>query len=342
MPAVIYRVAKMEKLALKIISRYKKRTNENKKFAILLCITCFVIITKALTFDNKEISTLIAILETMLVTYELMKGDVENFILLFLTFCTTSIENSLFSTGNRMTILYNFLNLPFIHRYHLLFLLLIGCLKCWPISPNKKFTININNPAICIFLLWCFELFISGLTYFIDDNCVRTVPGLFRYVVLDAYNSFWMVGIFFIVWQLLIYSKGFEGRLKNLLLIDLAALSISGILLFFCGNVWTLKANWMIYLQCPLAIIFSPVLILVFFSGEKHRVLFFWLGLGAFILQVKVTVGIAGTWWVMMLILGLLFVYRTLSFFEKGHIASQNACFLMTISIVGASCIIQT
>ncbi len=304
-----------------------KKLSETYKSGMYRSLFLVVILSVAntLSLTMPGAGLVIALAETAIWIFYFISNRMDDFILSYFLFSSTLIESNLFSVGTRDAAIYSFISLPGLAYYHIFFILFIAYIrgmflngKRVPVIQNRFSTrVALIFPAFCV---------VTFCTLAADDNGVYSLPGLLRFVIIDAYNVLWFCLVFAITWDCIEESREFIFRLKQLFLSVLTGVTIAAVILILLGK--THSPNYTAtYLQCPIILFFSPALIL-FYDEKKHGGLYLLSGIFSILIQVKYTVGIPGAWWITTMLFVGAFYVRII----RGLVKSRTSVYFFCIA----------
>lgn len=258
------------------------------------------------TFDIQEIALFLAIVETAIVIYFLLTLNINNFLTSYILFSSTTIESSLFTLGTHSAGLYSFFHLPILSYYHLFFLVFIAYFV--NLYKNRKMIFNIktlSGKIVIIFLVGCLA---TAVTILLNDNNINNISGMYRFIIIDAYNALWLMFLLALLWDIIKYNEGFRGNIEQLIYGILCGVVLAGIVSLLFKQVYV-KNEMASFLIAPLILFFSPGLILFYFKKERG-IKYLILGMVSLLLQVKYSVGIPGAWWLYVALILFTFLLR--------------------------------
>lgn len=306
------------------------KINRENKY-IMATFMMSVIVSYA--FTNHAVSIGLAVIETLVLLHRMVTRRTGEFIILYLFFSSVSMESNLFTLGARDETIYSFFNLPYLSLYLLFFMVVL--MYIYTIYKDRSFKINLRSLSGKAVLLFAIAALVTLFTVLLDDNGVASTDGLTRYVIIDMYNSLWMVFLFALIWDQMKKDNGFIWELEDLIRGILCGLSLAGLLLALTGNVYYVSARAS-NLVVPLMLFFSPGLVLFFFR-EKGGVKYLVIGLVSFVVQIKYSVGIPGAWLLYVAVVFAVFLYRL--FRELWNKKLFKRIFLMMCLLCGAFCV---
>lgn len=275
-----------------------KRESDSKHtlFCRYFMLSIILSLANSLSLKMPVISLIIGIIEIFLWIYCLLRKKIESFMVLYFLFTATLIESNLFATGSRETTIYSFMNIPGLAYYPHFFVLFLAYM--WNGSEGNilKYKIGKSRLSTRIAMIFPFYCMITLITCIMDDNGVISSSGLFRFVIIDAYNTLWFCLIFAVTWDCILKNKNYIIKLKSLALGVLSGVTVAAVILILLGYTYT-PTNTVTYIQCPIILFFSPVLIL-FATEKKYGFFFLCAGLISIVIQLRYTVGIPGVWWI--------------------------------------------
>ena len=286
-------------------------SRENK----YMLLTFLLSTLNVFTFDRQNVALLLAIIETAIVILFLLKWDINNFLISYTLFSSTTIESSLFTLGSHSSGLYSFFHLPVLSYYHLFFLIFIAYFV--NLYKNRKMMFHLktlSGKLVISFLIGCLA---TAITMLLNDNSINNISGMYRFIIIDAYNALWLLFLCALLWDRIIYDEEFRGNIEQLIYGILCGVVIAGIVSLLFRQIYV-KNETASFLIVPLILFFSPGLILFYFKKEKGtKYLIF--GILSLLLQAKYSVGIPGAWWLYVaLILFTFFVRIFKNVFNKG------------------------
>ncbi len=258
------------------------------------------------------ITLVLGAVETLFLLYVLFFGSISSLAVTVLVLLSVNIENPGFALGNRDAVFYSVFHLPYVKSYLLLGIMLLAMARCFwhfccpPFSRQTGFDrfyfmnlfLAVSAVPMVFLVLAC------------NDNGMMAHTDMWRYVARDGYQTIHAVSVLTLVYVSMKKDAGFAGRLKNIAAAVLSGTSWAAAALVLCGNYYSMWGDEF-YITCPLILFFAPGLIL--FLDEKHGWFHLLTGCMALLLQVRFTVGIAGTWWVYILLLLPAFFRKALS-----------------------------
>ena len=310
----------MENSCTLVIGKNASIYSEKPKITLLVV---FFALTNIFTYNINSLSLCIAVIQTIIVLYYLLIGNIEDMILSFVIFASTSIESSFFVTSRTDVTIYSFLGLPYVHYYHLFIILLIGFV--WAHRKNNTIVFKQKKDGLLLYvlLIYIFEFIITGITLLLDDNRIHLISD--RYIIKDMYNTYYVIMVIAVLISCLKNNQQFVYKLENTVAGILTGLTLSGTIAVFFGKINTTSVANPI-LICPLAFFYAPVLILLFFKkGRSLRYLLF--GLLSIIIQIKYSVGIPGAWLLLVMVCIFVFAVNTV----KGAINNNNLRLLLFV-----------
>ena len=278
----------------------KERDSEYILFRGYFVMSVILAGANSLSLKMPAVGLGLGIIEMILWIYCLIRKKMESFMILYFLFTATLIESNLFATGSRDTIIYSFMNLPGLAYYPHFFVLFFAYL--WNGSGNSPLTYKIGRRRLSTKIAMIFPAYcvVTLITCIMDDNKIMSLPGLFRFVIIDAYNTLWFCLIFALTWDCMLKNRKYIIRIKLLALGVLSGVTVAAVILILLGCTYS-PSDTVTYLQCPIILFFSPALIM-FINEKKYGGFFFCVGLVSIIIQLKYTVGIPGVWWVTTLL----------------------------------------
>ena len=276
----------------------------------ILFITLILCVCNALATRNSIISMSLALLEVGICIYFSICNSVENYILSFLLFTGCSIESAALALGRTDQLLYSFVNLPILSSWHLYIMLGIALIRC---SKHFKSVMKgkgqINNLAKSFIAIFLLQAVIGLITFAFNDNGVSQIKGMVKYYVRDLQYMYITASCIYII-VCCIKNKHSIEKLHLFLSDFLLAVVISAVVLICSGSFYYRQSGTTIQLTCTLALMITTSMMLLFYT-EKN-ILFLIIGLLSIYIQKDYTLGIAGSWWLMVAVTVLLFVICTL------------------------------
>lgn len=266
------------------------------------------------TFDDKSLSLSIAIVETLIVFYFLIRSNICRFVISYLLFSSVTIESSLFTLGEHSADLFSFFQLPYIHYYQLFFMIFFAYFI--NLKKNGRFSLSISTLSGKMIILFYIECLVTLVSFLINDNGINEIDGILRFIIIDAYNTVWIVFLFALLWDLINNDSVFRNEIRALMLGVLIGVACAGIVAFLMNKVHVNNESAS-FLIVPIVMFFSPGLVLFYFQG-KRGYFYFAVGILSIIIQLKYSVGIPGAWWMYIALIGVSFVVR-LFFNLKKH-----------------------
>lgn len=281
----------------------------NEIIAMAICATYSVI--NSLAVRSTGYAAIISIMEMLCLIALLIKNDIRAFTIFYITTLSLSIGNVQFATGDPDAVVYSILNPPVFKAYLTLLVLIIAIAKTFlsDVSGIRHAFRSGKNGKLGGFFILNAICVISGaimplFTLAMNDNNVFDHMELCKLIVRDEYQIIFMFSSLCLAVYCLIKCKDFDKEIDCLLKGILSGVTWGAVLLILLGN-YHLYGNGC-FIACPLVLFFSPGLIL--FYRERHGLFYFFTGLLSIAIQMKYTVGIAGTWWAYVGCIGLFFV----------------------------------
>lgn len=312
------------------------------QYYITVFLIASLIIINSLAMNAPMISLLLGTCQTMYLLYVLITKDVMKVTLTTVVLLSANIENGMFALGDREAIFYTMYKLPVLRGYHLLLIMMFaivwyyrkGMLSLSALYGNNGYKKFISINLIIAAMAMPAALF----SFLINDNGIRAHTDMWRYMARDAYQMIYIIVIICMVSFSLKCDRKFIERVKELSIAILSATTWAAVVLIISGNYYT---NWgtEYYLTCPLILFFSPGLIL--FLYEEHGIFNLITGGVALLLQLRYTVGIAGTWWLYIFLVVIVFFKRAIVF--QGRLKKLIIRFIsFSVLITGAILALQS
>lgn len=276
-----------------------KKTESDLRYVLFrryFIVAVILSLVNSLSIRVPVLGLAVGIVEVILWICYLVRGKRESFMLLYFLFTATLIESNLFATGSRETIIYSFLSMPGLSYYHHFFILFLAYIWNGAGRGFSRIKIGIGSLSTKVAMIFPFYCLITLVTCIMDDNHIISYSGLFRFVIIDAYNTLWFCLVFALTWDCILRNKGYVIKLKSLVWGVLSGVTVAAVILVLLGYTYSPSAG-ATYIQCPLILFFSPALIL-FAEEKKYGWFFFSVGLVSIVLQLKYSVGIPGAWWI--------------------------------------------
>ncbi len=304
-----------------------KITIKNDQITIFL-LSFLLTVINSLTFTNNVISLGLALCETLTILFFVMRVDYKNFIIYYLLFSSTTIESSLFTLRSHSYERYSFFRLPIIAYYHLFFFMVILYFLIRITRRKSAFNNKRDAKWISILVLGFIMTFVSYLS---NDNGVYEIQGMFRFSIIDAYETVWLIFYALLIFYAFDNEKSFVYTFKDLSVSMMIGISLGGIVLYLLGNFsqWT---STTMYLVCPIAFFYTPALMLLCFE-KKQGLFYLCIGIICAIIQTKYSVGIPGAFWLFLLTVLILFYAKL---FRNIRLSSKRPLFtfLAILSII--------
>lgn len=286
----------------------------DKYYTRIIGISVLIIIN-SLCANYPQLSLLTGSIEILYLIYLLVCKSIPDFTVGSILLLSINIENSSFALGDRDSVLYSIFNLPGVRGYLLLAVMVAAMIKCFiiyrmqlpRITKNNEF----NNFYIISLMIFFIGIFMTVISILINDNGMLFHSDMWSYIARDLYQMLYIVSIVSLLWYSLKYSLASIDRIKELSLDILTASTYSAVILILCGNYYNYWGSEY-FITCPLILFFAPGLVLFLF--EDHGVFHLITGVLAVLIQLRYTVGIAGTWWIYVIMVAILFVRKILAF----------------------------
>lgn len=301
----------------------------------------YVFFIVVLTFINSQfarisqITALLAMAETVYLIYALLGRSISDFTIRALIILSTNIESIGFALGDRTAVFYSVYILPYAKSYLLLLIMAAATVKAvvvygFPVSMKKRdglrrfFFLNI--------FMFCMAALMTFITFTLNDNEIFSHSDMWRYTARDMYEII-HVAAFVILGGILLHKEpGFAKRLRTVMPAILSGVTWAAVPLILTGNTYAIWGDEY-YITCPLILFFAPGLILFLF--EERGIFHFVTGCVAFLIQLRYTVGIAGTWWIYMLFVGVVFVRKLLTFHDTRTRTGIKLGFVLILLCMG-------
>lgn len=288
--------------------------SEKNRFKFIVAVSFALSIFSSLTAAHTGVAMISAIMETILLLYFAVFKKPESFTLYLLFIVSLSIESNLFAFGSREIVLYNIFNLPYLKIYLFLFILALADLRILQAAisslnhmPGHSKIRKFAN----MFLIMCIVgLFMTCLTYLINDNNIFVNSGMFSFVARDIYHAFFTCTVLIHIIYFINQSNKNLNLLEECVCGMLVGVSMSAPVLLILGNYYTSGSS--LYITCPLLLFFAPGLILKAFE-KKHGFVCLVCGVISLLVQLFYTVGIAGAWWLYVMLIFASLFFRMLS-----------------------------
>lgn len=282
----------------------KEEIESAKQILGIACIFCL----NSICYRSTIVSILVGIIEVGVTVYCLLSRKLEDFLLCFLLMACSAIENPIFAFGDSTFTFYSFLKLPYINSYHVYLLIFLAIVKNASYLPiiwrDKSKMATLVKLFIVLFLS---QIIMFLVTIFLNDNNINYLSGILNYSIRDAFYLFMTVGMLVISCICLEKNNRFVERLKKFILSFFIGMIISVAFLITIHNYYYTQENTTIILTCSLCFFITNTIIILFFQEDKPY-LFLFLGIVTILIQRSYTLGIAGTWWVMIACTLILFI----------------------------------
>lgn len=270
-----------------------------RQHKMLVCVVLLCIINAMVT-KSTSLSLIISLLEVAYVGCMLLTNKVGDFILAFLLMAGASIESAALALGDARQTFYSFLFLPGISSYHIYFMLLIADFLCLKKARGfLKENSNLTKISKTFFFILVIQIIMFLFTFFFNDNGVLNINGALRYAVKDMQYMFVTISIVYILGVCLLYNQFFANKLHIFLEDFLIGVVIAAFVLVLTGNYYLRQSGTTMQLTCTLALMVTSSMILLFYT-EKNGVVFLAFGLLSILIQKDYTLGIAGSWWLIV------------------------------------------
>lgn len=290
-------------------AKIKISTAEIGKHKMILLVI-IISSANALLSKNDSISFIVALIEISIAFYYLFFMKLSSFLIVFLLLCCTSIESATLAFGDSKQTFISFLNLPVIASYHIYLMLFVADFRA--IKNIKKITRSSSHIARLskIFMvLFLVQALMMLVTYLINDNNVRGIVGIYRYSVRDMMYMFVTMSVVLLMSTSLVNDNWFGERFKAFSYDFLIGIVISALVLIATHNYYLRQAGTTRQLTCTLALMITSTMLLLFFYEKKYAVWMLLFGLLSILIQKEYTLGIAGTWWMMVGSTAFLFIF---------------------------------
>lgn len=299
-----------------------------------------LIVANSLASTVPTAALFLGVCETLYLVYALLAKSMEDFTILLLVLLSANIENALFALGDRQAVLYSMYHLPVVRGYQNLLILAAAWIKFCKKKPFSIFVFRANNGygkfVSLNMLLAVMAVPMAVFTLLTNDNGMLVHTDMWRYMARDGYQMVYIIVIVCLVCGSLAKNRAFIDRVKNTATAILSAATWAAVILVICGNYYNKWGNEY-YLTCPLILFFSPGLLLFLF--ERHGLFHLVTGSVAFALQLRYTVGIAGTWWLYVFGVGVLLI-RKIAAVEKNAIRRKLLIKMAAIVLAAGAFII--
>ncbi len=293
---------------MKIVIKKKANIFSVNKMDIIFVVFLSVINSEAVYISS--LSFVISIIELIIVSWFLIKRKYTDFLLYTILFLGTAMENPFYATGSHDVGYYAFTNMPWVSMYHLIVLFFVADIHVFP--HLLKICREHTNTSMLLRKYWF--LFASGIVFFLlillaNDNGIFEYRQLISYSVRDIYYAFTVVSIIMIAIYCLNVETNCYIRMEQFIYAYLFGMVISACLIILLGNYYFIQYGASKLLTCPLGLMFTPFVVLFVFY-EKYRMVGFVLGLLSIVIQTEYTLGIAGTWWLLLSIIAVMVIVK--------------------------------
>lgn len=267
-----------------------------------------LIVINSLVADMSYFNFVIGGMEVVIVLYYLFMRKLDDFLLAFLLFFTTSIENAYYAYGSTDVVFYSFVKLPIIRSYHLYLICLIALgkmlYKGWVIPRGSTV---LGKVVRFIVLFWGIGLCMTFITVLFNDNNISR-NGLLRYVVRDIQNFFLTFAIMLLSITCLCGYPLFEKRLLRFFEYLLAGTVFGAVILIVFKNYHVMHGHMTFVITMPLVLVLTICLILMYCTEDKP-LYFVSVGILSIVIQCQYTTGIAGSLWLMLACVAVMFIF---------------------------------
>ncbi len=283
------------------------------KYYVHVAVIAFLTFVNSCFAHISRITALLAVAEIVYLIYVLIGKKISDFTIAALIILSTNIESKAFALGDREAVFYSVYSLPYLKSYLLLLIMAAAMIKVimaygFPFSMKKKDGLS-RFFFLNIFMI-CAAVFMTFITFALNDNGMFDYSDMWRYTARDIYEIIHVAAFLTLGTILLKKQADFAGRLRVTMPAILSGVTWAAVFLILTGHTYAVWGDEY-YITCPLMLFFAPGLILFLF--EEHGGFHFVTGCVALLMQLRYTVGIAGTWWIYILFLGIMFIRRLLT-----------------------------
>ena len=292
----------------------------------IVAIVSFLTVINIFTFDMNFLSITLSVIQTLIVFYFILVGDIEKMILSFIIFASCSLESTFFITSRTDTVIYSFLNLPFVHYYHLFVVLLIAFLGVYRKKNVIVFNRKKNILVLIALLFYILEFLVTCITWLFNDNNVQAIG--IRYIIKDMYNTYYVLMTILVLLGCKEKNHNFVYKLEMTVSGTFIGLTITAIIAVLLRKVNMLSPTNPILIS-PSSFFYAPILLMVYFrKGRTLRYLFF--GFVSILIQMKYSLGIPGAWLLLVMICVFVFLFN----FMKSVLCGQKDIKLLLVIIL--------
>ena len=300
-------------------------------YSILFGI-CALILINSFGAKFTILGLITGIIETFFLIYLLIAKPISYFLLGSIILLSTNIDN-FFALGDTGTILYSIYFLPFFKSYVLFLIMFCATVKCFITYgfqlPKRFLTNGYHKFYLITFIFFFIGILQTLIVLLLNDNGMLFHCDMWRYIARDFYKMITVTSISVLIWYTFKNNLLYIYKVKQVLLCILAAVTYSAVILILCGNYYKEWGNEY-FLTCPLVLFFAPGLIL--FHSEKYGGFYLITGILSVFLQLHFTVGIAGTWWLYVIIIFICFFRKVFAICGKTNILLLNGLFIIIFS----------
>lgn len=246
----------------------------------------------------------IGVLSLLILLIVFFRRDIESYILTYIFITTTALEGQIFYTGESGIPLYNFLNLPKMHGYHVYLCALIPWLLMLLPSQNHIVGRWKKNKDLGWYLKGILIMGILGfatciLCTLFNVNDIQNSSIFIMNVRRDILKVWWGISISLLLGEMLSTYEGFAEKLEALLYSLLLGIMPSSLILLALGKTVVFEKSHVL----PIGLFFFfGTLLVVFILYPQYRksVFAFFMGMGTCVITLIYPSVLGGKWWLVI------------------------------------------
>lgn len=269
----------------------------------MICSVLAVLLNASAAF-SPHLGIVIGLISILVLLVAFFRRSIEDFILLYIFITTTALEGQVFYTGNSGIPLYNFLNLPIVHGYHVyLFVLMPWFLMLIPVHDSwignwKKYN-NLSWYLKGISFLGMIGVIMTLLCILANVNDILDSDIFILYVRRDILKMGWGVSLSLLLAEMLAKHDGFAAKLEDMLYAMLMSILPSSLIFILLGE--TVIFGRVQVLPIGLFFFFSGLLsIFILYPQYKKNFLCLVSGIGICAVTLIYPSVLGGKWWLVI------------------------------------------
>lgn len=246
--------------------------NKGQRIIMLTIGGTIAILLNSLAAFNSIVGILLGVSEILLLIVFFFKGNVVMYILLYIFITTISLEGEVYFTGDSNIPLYNFLNLPKLHGYHIYIFAILPWLlilkhRVGRRGYEKKYT-NLRWFLTGITTIGIMGFLMSFLNLLLNVNNIEDSSIYLLYLRRDVLKTGWIISLSLLLGKLLLENKKFAESLEIMIHSMLLSIVPSSLILIVLGKTIIFNKTQVL----PIGLyFFYGVLLIVFVLYQNYK-----------------------------------------------------------------------